>query len=186
MLNLILRTCIMHALHAWPLYMFAMISIDALNLSEHLTITGLEIQACNSQQVLEPDFFCNNNGSRFFVLFQCFGQPSDPAFLFLFSNLFLFPLCCNPLKTSQMNQSNEMDVVAVVNCLKTVFGHGCSTAVEYAPHNQELVVSNPAGCWFFSSSIFSYFPSPVECPKSGHSRRFISNCLLWKQWKIDS
>ena len=43
---------------------------------------------------------------------------------------------------------------------------------------------NPAGCWaLFSSSIFFYFPSPVECPWSGPSRRCISNCVLWKQFK---
>ena len=47
-----------------------------------------------------------------------------------------------------------------------------NSTLEHTPHNLEIVVSNPAWCWAFSSSfdffsISSYFPSPVECPKSG-------------------
>ena len=59
--------------------------------------------------------------------------------------------------------------------------HGCSTAVENTPAEQTLEVmgSNPAGCWAFFllrpllhsiSSLSSYFPSPVDCPKSGPSK----------------
>ena len=35
-------------------------------------------------------------------------------------------------------------------------GRGSSTAVERTPHNQEVVGSNPAGCWafFFNFHIF--------------------------------
>ena len=60
-------------------------------------------------------------------------------------------------------------------------------------HASDVVGSNPAGCFFllfcfyffllFLHSISSYFPSLVEWPLSGPSRRCISNCVLRKKWK---
>ena len=44
---------------------------------------------------------------------------------------------------------------------RKVLGRGCNKAVEHTPRNQEVVGSKPR---LFFSSIFSYFPSPVECP----------------------
>ena len=42
-------------------------------------------------------------------------------------------------------------------------GHGCSTAVEHTPQDQEIVGLNPTGCWTFLLllSIFSYFSLPA-------------------------
>ena len=57
-------------------------------------------------------------------------------------------------------------------------GRGCSTALEDTPRDLEVMGLNPRGTGLFSSSIVSYFPSPVECPKSGPSRRYFSNCVL--------
>ena len=42
---------------------------------------------------------------------------------------------------------------------------GCSTAVEHIARYQEVAGSIPTSCQAFSYSIFSYFPSPEECPK---------------------
>ena len=50
-----------------------------------------------------------------------------------------------------------------------------STAVEHKSHNEEVVCSNPDGCSAFFCFYFSFFPSPVESPSSGPSRRYISN-----------
>ena len=42
------------------------------------------------------------------------------------------------------------------------------------------------GAGLFSSSIFAYFPSPMECSQSGPSRRCISNRMQWKKKQIPS
>ena len=52
-------------------------------------------------------------------------------------------------------------------------------------HDQEFVGSNPACRMAFSSSIFSYCPSSLECPLSGLSRRFIATFVVKDILKMD-
>ena len=56
---------------------------------------------------------------------------------------------------------------------------GCSAAVEHLPRDLEVEGSDPAEHWaffFYFHLVFSNFPPKqiLECPKSDHSKRFIS------------
>ena len=58
----------------------------------------------------------------------------------------------------------------------------CSATVEHTPRNQKAWGSNPARCRAFF--FFYLFLLPVECPKSGSSRRCLyNNVLRKKKWK---
>ena len=65
-------------------------------------------------------------------------------------------------------------------------GRGCCLVVEHTPRNMEVVGSNPAGCWAFSSSfdLFSLTLPDFLSFTSGVSLiRSLYNCVLWKKKK---
>ena len=61
----------------------------------------------------------------------------------------------------------------IPNSFTGLLGHGCSTAVEHTPHNQEDVGLTPAACWL--SSVFLFFfpllPSTSQHDILGHYLR---------------
>ena len=54
--------------------------------------------------------------------------------------------------TLQLN-SNQLSLKPIKLCVDQL-SSGCSTAVEHTPHDREVVGSNPAGYWAFSSLFY--------------------------------
>ena len=57
--------------------------------------------------------------------------------------------------------------------VKKDLGSGCSTVVEHAPRNQEVVSLNPPGCWADSHLTNSQLDNPTPHIESGEEEQFI-------------